>query len=141
MQPAPEPRPLQATRTNIALWIIAGLCAAFFLVVGTMKYLGRLDGEFVAWGFSPGFAALIGVLEIVGAVALLFKRSAGWGALALMMIMVGALVTHVVHGEYWAALIPATVLLLLGVILAGRGLRWRQTRHLSAASSETATAR
>jgi putative oxidoreductase len=136
MRRTPQP---QDQKTNIALWILSLLCAAFFLAVGMMMYLGMMDDPFAAWGFSPGFAALIGVFEIVGGIALLFKRSAGWGALGLMVLMIGALVTHAVHGEYWAALIPALVLLLLGVVLAGRGLRWRQLRQLTAANTTTAT--
>jgi putative oxidoreductase len=109
------------TGMNVTLWIVAVLVAALFFVAGGAKIGGFADEQFIAWGYSPGFAVLIGVLEIVFAIALLIKRTAAWGAFGLMAIMLGAIGTHLTHGEYLMLLMPIGVFLLLGFIAWGRG--------------------
>lgn len=109
------------TGSNLALWIVATLVAVLFFVAGGAKIGGWLDEQFIEWGYSPGFAVLIGVFEVLFAIALLFERSAAWAAFGLMAIMLGAIGTHLTHGEYALLLLPVSVLLLLGLIAWGRG--------------------
>ncbi|MFO7564863.1 MAG: DoxX family protein [Enhygromyxa sp.] len=109
------------TRLNLALWIAAALVAVLFLAAGGAKIAGWLDQQFVEWGYSPGFAVLIGVFEVLFAIALLIKRSAAWAAFGLMAIMLGAIGTHLTHGEYPLLLLPVSVFLLLAFVAWGRG--------------------
>lgn len=107
---------------NAGLWLAALFSATLFFVAATAVLNGSLNAQFAAWGYDANFALAIGVLEFIGAVGLLLPRSAGWAALGLSVIMLGAIGTHVAHGEYLLALMPATVLGLLGFVLWGRGL-------------------
>jgi len=113
---------------EIALKITAVLLAGLFFVAGGAKIGGWIDGQFGTWGYSPGFAVLIGVFEVVFAIALLIDRAATWGALGLMAIMIGAIGTHLTHGEYVMAIAPIVVFMLLGFVAWGRGPERSTTR-------------
>lgn len=106
---------------NVTLWIVTGLVAALFFVSGGAKIGGWADSQFVEWGYSTGFAVLIGILEVIFAIALLMRRTAAWGAFGLMVVMLGAVGTHLTHGEYAMLLMPIGVFLLLAFIAWGRG--------------------
>jgi putative oxidoreductase len=110
---------------NITLWVFSGLLAALFVIAGGAKFIGAMDDDFIRWGYTLGFAAMVGILEVVGAVGLLFKRTAGWAAVGLMVIMLGAMWTHIAHAEYIMLLLPIAVFLSLGFVAWGRGLVWR----------------
>ena len=105
------------------LWVIAIVGAGLFLLAGAMKLLGYMDEEFIAWGYSPGFAWFIGIIEIFAGLGLLHKRSSGWASLCLIALMAGAAVTHITHGEYLMVLLPVAVMACLALLLAGRGLQ------------------
>ena len=110
-----------STAMNVTLWTVTVLVAALFFVAGGAAIGGWMDERFVAWGYSTGFAVLIGVLEVIFAIALLIQRSAAWASFGLLAIMLGAIGTHLTHAEYaWVAL-PIGVALLLGFIAWGRG--------------------
>jgi len=119
----------QTKAMNVTLWVLQGLLAATFFVSGITKFAGGMNEEFLAWGYSLGFAIFIGIVEVVCAVGLLFRRSAGWSALVLMVIMLGAMWTHGTHGEYAMLALPIVVFLLLGVVTWGRGLSWESQRR------------
>lgn len=106
---------------NIALRLAAMLLAGLFFVAGGAKIGGWLDGQFAAWGHSPGVAVLIGVFEVVFAIALLIDRAATWAAFGLMTIMLGGMGTLLAHGQYAPALAAIGVFALLGFVAWGRG--------------------
>jgi putative oxidoreductase len=119
---------------DITLWIATVLAAALFFVVGGAKIGGWADAQFIAWGYSTGFAVLIGVLEVLFAIGLLIKRTAAWASFGLMAIMLGAIGTHLTHGEYLMMLVPIAVFVVLGFIAWGRGperadIRGRELRR------------
>jgi len=107
---------------NASLWLAALLSASVFLVAATAKLAGVMDQNFERWGYGGRFALVVGVLELLGALGLLLPRTAGWAALGLSLVMIGAIGTHVANGEIIAALLPAGMLGLLGLVLWGRGL-------------------
>jgi putative oxidoreductase len=107
---------------NLALWLAALFTAALFIVTGAAKLNGMMTDQFSVWGYGASFALAIGMLEFIGAIGLLIPRTAGWAALGLSVVMLGAIGTHVAHGDYIAALVPVALLGLLGFILWGRGL-------------------
>ena len=101
---------------DLAAWVVAILLAGAFLLTGGMKLAGSpaIVEAFRHWGFTPGFVTLIGVVEVVGAALSLFPATALYGALLIGAVMVGALATHLSHGEWAMAIVP----LALGLLAA-----------------------
>jgi hypothetical protein len=63
----------------------------------------------------------VGAVEFLGAVSLLIPRLAGYSAAALGVVMIGALVTQLVHrGSVTEVLVPLVFLLLLSVVAYAR---------------------
>jgi len=129
-------RPLSSSATigrplNIALWVLQGLLAFFFAFAGVNKLLG-LQQEMVDNFARLGplwFRYLVGVLELVGAIALVIPRLSGLGALCLVGVMVGAIFTHLLFQPPMAlALVPAVLGTLLGLIAWAR---WSTTPVLA----------
>src|SRR3712207_9418373 len=88
---------------NLALWIIAGLLAAVFLLAGSTKLftsrekLAKAPGGGWVLDFSAGFVKALGAVEILGAVGLILPALLGiapvlvpLAAVGLATIMVGA---------------------------------------------------
>jgi uncharacterized membrane protein YphA (DoxX/SURF4 family) len=107
---------------RIVVWILAIFIAAVFVLVGVSKLTGtsaiRWSERFARWGYPSGAAPAIGILEILGGVALLVPRSRRVGVFMLVALMLGALVTHVVHGEF-VRVVPPVVLGGLALLVLG----------------------
>jgi hypothetical protein len=97
---------------NIALWLVAALLALAFLGAGAMK-LTRPKAKLVKSGqgwaedFSDGAVKGIGALEVLGAAGLVLPALVDTAtflvplaASGLVLIMIGAAVTHARRGEY-----------------------------------------
>ncbi len=104
-------------RNTIVGWILSGLLAAGFLLAGVPKLLSApmVVQEFGLLGYPLWFMTLTGVLEVLGAILVLIPRTAFAGALLFVCIMLGALYSHLTHGQ--AAMIGAP-LVFLAVSLA-----------------------
>jgi putative oxidoreductase len=104
--------------TSAALWVVRGLLALAFVAAGGAKLYGvpMLVEEFQHIGLGQWFRYVTGGLEIMGAILLLLPRKAALGALLLICIMIGAVITHlfVIGGSP----VPAIVLLVLNAIVA-----------------------
>ncbi|NOJ40084.1 DoxX family protein [Bradyrhizobium australiense] len=104
--------------THVGVWIVRGLLALVFLGAGGVKLFGlpMMLEEFHHIGLGQWFRYLTGSLEIIGAILLLLPRKAGLGALLLICIMIGAMITHlfVIGGSP----VPAIVLLALNALVA-----------------------
>ena len=109
---------------NVALWILQIAAAGMFLMVGLLKLSGdaELVGLFEAIGVGQWFRYLTGALEVGGAVLLLIPRTSGLGALMLVGVMAGAVITHVfiVGGSPLMAII---LLVVTGLVAWGRRQR------------------
>ena len=100
----------------IGIWLLQILFAFIFVVLGSAKFLQSemWAGQFANWGYPDGFSYVIGGFEVLFGLALLVPKAAGVGAAGLIVIMVGAFFTHVLHGEpFWAPLVYG---LLLSVV-------------------------
>lgn len=110
---------------DLALWIIAGLLAAAFLLAGSAKLLlpparlAQAPGGGWAEDFSPGFVKTLGALEVLGAVGLILPAALDiapvlvpLAAIGLGIIMVGAAVVMVRRAEPRHALVNLTYLSL-----------------------------
>jgi len=86
-----------------AMWTCVIVLAVVFVLVGASKLRGpsavRWSERFARWGFPAHVHSVVGVLEILGGMGLLVPKSRRAAAAALLAIMVGALFTHLVHGE------------------------------------------
>jgi putative oxidoreductase len=80
---------------HVTLWVLQVLAAAMFLLAGYLKLSGSPDmvALFQAIGVGQWFRYLTGTLEALGAIALLIPRLRALGALGLVGVMVGALIT------------------------------------------------
>lgn len=82
----------------ITAWTLQILAALAFLIAGNTKLVGmEMQVEtFEKIGIGQWFRYLTGVVEILGALLILFPRTAFWGALLLACVMIGAIFTHLV---------------------------------------------
>jgi putative oxidoreductase len=109
------------TRTRGAatavVWTLSILCAAMFLFAGGSKLAGQaaMVQTFEAIGLGQWFRYLTGLIEVTGAVLLFVPSLTFFGAAALALTMVGALITHlfVIGGN---PLLPIVLLAATGTI-------------------------
>src|SRR5712692_4850413 len=101
----------------IAAWIAQGLLAAAFLAAGGAKLAAvpMMVQIFDQIGFGQWFRIVTGLVEVVGAVALLIPGFAVVGAAWLGATMFFAVLTHLVVLHSSPA--PALVLLALNVLV------------------------
>lgn len=105
---------------NTALWIVQGLAAAMFMMVGVMKLMRTKEqmAERMAWAedFSQGQIRGIGVLEILGVLGLILPGLTGIlpiltpiAAVGLALLMMGAFFTHLRRKE----LVPMGIMTMM----------------------------
>ena len=98
----------------IGLWALKILLAVAFIGFGAMKLVGvpMLVQEFETIGLGQWFRLLTGLIEIGAAVLLLVPSTARFGALAMLCVSIGALLTQaaILHGDiiHTIVLIAAT---------------------------------
>jgi uncharacterized membrane protein YphA (DoxX/SURF4 family) len=109
--------------------VVSALLALIFVLAGLAKLTGTdiVIERFQAWGYPTALAKVVGLVEILGGLALLYPPFASLGALALSLVMVGAIATHIAYGAAAFAVVP--LVLLVGLVwIAGRRLhepvRW-----------------
>ena len=118
---------------NIALWIIAGLLAAVFLVAGSNKLLiprerlAKAPGGGWVLSFSAGFIKRLGVVEVVGALGLILPALLGiapvlvpLAAAGLATIMAGAAIVEFRRQEFKHVLLNLAYLAMAVVVAIGR---------------------
>jgi hypothetical protein len=114
---------------NIALWSIAGLLALIFLAGGVVKLIQPRE-KLAAYGLgfvedvSTGTVKAIGTLEVLAAVGLILPAVLDvapvlvpLAAVGVVLLMVGAIITHLRRHEA-QAIVVNLVLLALAVFVA-----------------------
>ena len=103
---------------NITSWIIQILLTGLFLMMGGGKLMSdpEVVANFTRWGMPDNFYLVIGIFEVLGAIGLLIPRLAGPAAIGLILIIIGALFTHVNRGEMGMAVVPLVTMILLGAV-------------------------
>lgn len=117
---------------NIALWTIAGLLAAAFLAGGAVK-LTQPKEKLAAYGFgfvedfSVGAVKAIGALELLAGVGLVLPPALDiapvlvpLAAVGLVLLMVGAMITHLRRHEASAVIMNLAILALAVFVAWGR---------------------
>lgn len=118
---------------NIALWVVAGLMAAAFLIAGANKLLipraklARAPGGGWVLDFSGRFVKTLGVLEVLGAAGLILPALTGIApvlvpsaGVGLAVVMVGAAIVESRRREFAHALLNLCYLALLVFVAWGR---------------------
>ncbi len=118
---------------NIVLWILQGLLALMYLMVGFMKVTQSKDELKVkgagrmGWvdDVSAGNVRLIGILELLAAIGLILPQLTGilpwltpFAAVGLVLTMAGATMLHVRRGDGTQAIMTTIVLLLFAAFVA-----------------------
>ncbi len=116
---------------NVALWIIAGVLAAVFLLAGAMKIALPKEKllSTMAWAKTwpePRLKAL-GAVEVLGAIGLILPRALDIApvltpvaAIGCAIVMAGATITHARMKDYAGLAMPVVLLILAIVVAAGR---------------------
>ena len=118
---------------NLALWIIAGLLAAVFLLAGGTKLfiprekLAKDPGGGWVEDYSTGFVKTLGAVEILGAVGLILPAALDiapvlvpLAAAGLATIMVGAAIVELRRQDSKHVLVNLTYLALISFVVFGR---------------------
>ncbi|MEV4758130.1 DoxX family protein [Micromonospora sp. NPDC049559] len=118
---------------NLALWIAAGLLAVVALVGGVSKTfvpkakLAATSGGEWTGEASAGFVKSLGVLELLAAVGLILPAVVGIApvlvpvtAVCWVLLMVGAMITHLRHGSPKFMILNLVYLALAAFIAWGR---------------------
>lgn len=123
---------LGARVMNVVLWIVAAVLAAAFLAAGSMKILQpkqALAERGLAWvdSFPAAGVKAIGALEVLAAIGLIVPPLIGVApelapaaAVGLILLMLGAAITHQRRGEPQYMGANALLLLLAAVVVWGR---------------------
>ncbi len=120
-------------------WTLSGLFAAFLLFASVTPKLAMMpvaEQTLVGLGWPPGHALPIGVIELVGLLLYLYKRTSMLGAVLLMALLGGAMATHLRAGSP----LPTHTLfsIYLGIMMwGGLWLRDPALRHIFPWRSET----
>jgi uncharacterized membrane protein YphA (DoxX/SURF4 family) len=127
-----DDNPARRTLMNITLWIIAELLAVVFLASGAMK-LTQPKEKLAAFGFgwvedfSAGTVKAIGTLEVLAAVGLILPAAleiapvlVPLAAVGLLLLMLGAIITHLRRHEAQAIVVTLPLLALAAVVAWGR---------------------
>lgn len=118
---------------HLALWIVAGLMAAIFLLAGANKLfipqekLAKAPGGGWALDFSPGFIKALGAVEILGAAGLILPALLDiapilvpLAAVGLGLIMIGAATVTYRRQEFKHVLLNLTYIALIAFVAFGR---------------------
>lgn len=113
-----------------AATLFVGLLSAFFLFASSIKILGWQKkifeiqlGMFQSYGLNRQIMALVGCVELFGAIAIWFQTS--WlgplGALALLGTSLGAIACHLIF-DSWKDGVPAMITSTLSAFVLWSGL-------------------
>jgi uncharacterized membrane protein YphA (DoxX/SURF4 family) len=115
---------------NIALWVLQGLLAGLFLMIGFMKVFQYEKFKAQSGKDTPskGLSAFIGVSEIAGALGLVLPWAIGVlpiltpvAATALAVVMILAIKHHLEHKHPLGKMVPALILfVLISLVAMGR---------------------
>ena len=122
---------------EVLLWAVCLFLAYVFLKAGGQKFIesSGWSRAFHFWGFPVWFRLLVGATEIVAALLLLYPRTASLGGLMIVVVMLGAMATHIVTGrpkQVTSEIVPLT---LATCVTFGRRTRMLSMRPLLRASN------
>ncbi|SDW29017.1 DoxX family protein [Paenibacillus sp. CF384] len=103
---------------SIILQIVLGIG---FLMFGFMKFGSQMVEEFKRYGYSAGFRVFTGLVEIITAALLISgiwsEQLAVWGGWFVVVIMLGAIVTHIKVKDAANKMMMPFILFILGIVV------------------------
>jgi putative oxidoreductase len=118
----------------VVVWLVSALLAAVFATTGIAKLIGiePFSLQAAAMRDFPGWIrTVVGLVEVVGAVALLIPPVAGFAAAMLALLMIPATITQWISGEP-GVFVPVVLLVLLLIVA------WRRNPAVVRASYDAA---
>ena len=99
-------------------WILRVLISLGFLLASTGKLTNnpQVIEMFENWGYPIGFHFLIGILELTLAVLLLIPKTLKIAIYGIVIILIGAMATHIINDPLLELIRPIIFLVLLGSI-------------------------
>jgi putative oxidoreductase len=103
---------------DLALWVPALFLVWVFAQQGAAKFSDTSGWAraFTMWHFPVWFRILIGALELIAALLLLTRRTAALGGAIIILVMLGAMGTHVYWGrpgQVTSEVVPLTLALIV----------------------------
>lgn len=107
---------------NIGMWIPAILLVLIFAKQGWSKFddASGWARAFRHWGYPDWFRITIGVMEISAVVLLILGRTAAFGALLIIIVMLGGMATHIIFDGGRHMTSEVVPLVLAFIVLAVR---------------------
>ena len=105
---------------------VSALALAAFFVVGSLSNIfapGSINEEYLRWGYPHWFHFVTGSLELTAAVLLAQTRTRLWGSALGCTVMLAALATVTLHGEYGHG-VPPLVATTLSIVVGW--IAWRK---------------
>jgi uncharacterized membrane protein YphA (DoxX/SURF4 family) len=106
--------------SRVAGWTCTVILALVFVLVGVSKLATasavRWSERFSHWGYPAAGLHVLGVIEVVAGVGLLVPKTQRVAAGTVVVVMIGALGTHLLNGEL-ARIIPPLVLGALALLV------------------------
>lgn len=102
------------------------LALSAFFVVGSLSNIfapGSIYGEYLKWGYPRWFHFVTGSLELTAAILLFRAPSRPLGAALGCTVMLAAVATVIIHGEYGHA-VPPLVVAALSLLVGW--ISWRK---------------
>ena len=100
--------------------ILTVLLTLAFLLSGIMKLTGaeQIRQGFENWGYPIIFMYFIGLCEVAGAIGLWLRRFSYAAKVCILLLMAGAVLTHLVFDGVGEAVAPIILIILTAVALA-----------------------
>jgi putative oxidoreductase len=112
-------------------WLLQLLLAVVMVGPGMQKFTSPVwQRMFRTWGFPDGFYLVIGAIEVIGGIGLLIPKVAGYCAVVLSVVMIGASATQVLRGGRNG--VGEMVFAILLALIAW--IRWRDRLRVKPAS-------
>jgi hypothetical protein len=119
---------------NITLWVVAGLLALVYVLVGCVKLLrGKALASRMQWAAAVPDVVVrfIGLAELAGALGLILPQATGEflfltpiAAAGLVLLQLLAILVHLRRRETRQIAINVILLVLAVVVAVGRGVQW-----------------
>jgi uncharacterized membrane protein YphA (DoxX/SURF4 family) len=97
----------------VMTWVFVIVIAVVMIPAGASKLTGksatRWSERFLKWGYPDKTAIVVGIAELACGIGLLMSRTRMAAAIGVIVLMTGALGTHLLNGEV-RRIIPPLVL-------------------------------
>lgn len=107
---------------DVVLWILSLFLISIFLRQGIAKFSDTSGwaAAFRGWHYPVWFRILVGVAETSAAILLLTRRTATFGALIIIVVMLGGMATHVRTGHPGQVTSEVLPLVVATIVALGR---------------------